>query len=58
MISVFDSRGKVVEKLIDQPQSAGYYQIMWHAAGFSSGIYFYRLTTPEFSDVKKCILLK
>ncbi|MBN2281712.1 MAG: T9SS type A sorting domain-containing protein [Candidatus Marinimicrobia bacterium] len=55
---VYDSRGKLVETLVDEIQVAGYYQFTWNATQFSSGIYFYKMVTTEFTDVKKCILLK
>jgi len=38
--------------------SAGEYSRQWNAAGFSSGVYFYRLEAGGFISVKKLVLLK
>jgi len=39
----------------DQP---GYYQVVWDAGRYASGIYFYRLTAGAYSATKKMVLLK
>jgi hypothetical protein len=36
----------------------GEYARQWNAAGFSSGVYFYRLEAGGFVGVKKLMLLK
>jgi hypothetical protein len=38
--------------------SAGHYQEVFDAKNLPSGLYFYRLETPRFWDMKKMILLK
>ena len=37
---------------------AGRHSVEWDGSGFSTGVYFYRLTTSEFKDTKKMLLLK
>ena len=42
---------------------AGYHEIQWNGQNIlgqtvSSGVYFYRLSTLEFTDVKKMVLLR
>lgn len=55
---VFDVLGRKVETLVEKEQSAGRYSINWDASSLSSGIYIFRLNTPQFSRSIKMILLK
>jgi photosystem II stability/assembly factor-like uncharacterized protein len=57
-ISIYDITGKLIETLIDKDMTASTYEITWNANNYSSGVYFYRLDTEGFSDVKKMILVK
>ncbi len=57
-ISVFDVLGKVAATLIDGNVDAGYHQIEFNGSELSSGLYFYRIETDGFTDVKKMILVK
>jgi aminopeptidase N len=57
-LTVFDITGKIVASLVNQQQSAGHYEVLFDGAGLSSGIYFYRLETPTFTDTKKMTLIK
>ena len=55
-LEVFDSFGNLIVKLIDKPMQAGEHRIGFHAALLPSGIYLYKLTTPSFTETKKCVL--
>lgn len=57
-LKIYDITGKEVATLVDNNFSAGIYEADWDAKGFASGVYFYRLTAGEFSDVKKMMLVK
>ena len=57
-VSVYDMIGKEVEVLVDGQLNAGSYKIDWNASKYASGIYFYRITTSEFTDIKKMVLVK
>lgn len=57
-ISVYDVSGKEVASLVDQFQNAGSYQMAFNATGLSSGVYFYKLETDDFKDVKRMVILK
>jgi len=57
-IKVYDMLGKEVKTLIDEFKDAGYYNITFDASNLPSGVYFYRLTSGEFSAVKKLVLMK
>ncbi len=57
-IEVFNSLGQRVMELVNGQQSAGYHVATFDAAGMSSGVYLYKLTTPSFSQTKKMLLIK
>jgi len=57
-LSIYNLLGQKVATLIDKKQPAGYYQVEWDASGFSTGVYYYMLTTEKFQKVQKMILIK
>jgi subtilisin-like proprotein convertase family protein len=57
-LKVFDMLGKEVAVLINKEMSAGNYNIDFTGAKLSSGVYFYKLETEAFTDVKKMLLVK
>ncbi|HPS64244.1 MAG TPA: T9SS type A sorting domain-containing protein, partial [Ignavibacteria bacterium] len=57
-LTVFDITGRIVSTLVNRQQPAGHYEVNFDGAGLSSGIYFYRLETPTFTDTKKMTLIK
>ncbi len=44
--------------LINEKQNAGRHDVDFNASGLPSGIYFYKLTSGEFTETKSMILLK
>lgn len=57
-ITVFNSNGQLIQTLINTIQSAGHHEIQWDASDFSSGIYFYKIQSENFSAVQKMMLIK
>ncbi len=57
-LSVFDASGREVANLIDGNMSAGVHEISYRPENLTSGVYFYRLTTKDFSDTKRMLLIK
>lgn len=57
-IKVYDALGKEISVLANQNITNGSYFINWDASSYSSGIYFYKLITENFTDSKKMILIK
>ena len=55
---VYDILGRKVATLVNEKLSVGSYTVDWNASGYPSGIYFYRLETKGFTDVKKMLLIK
>ena len=42
-ITIFNINGQLVETLVDEYKSAGYYTLSWDAFNVSSGIYFIKV---------------
>ncbi len=57
-IIIFNSLGKEVAQLVNENLSAGSYSVEFNGTDYPSGIYFYKLETEDFHEVKKMILLK
>ena len=57
-IIVYDILGSERLELVNERLVAGSYEVDLNANGFTSGIYFYKLITDDFIDVRKMILMK
>ncbi|MDA3837722.1 MAG: CotH kinase family protein [Candidatus Delongbacteria bacterium] len=57
-LSVYNSCGQMVEKLIDSNLSQGNHSVKFNASGVNSGIYYYRLEAGNTSLTKKMLLIK
>ena len=57
-LQVFNSIGQQVHLLLDEIKNEGSYSISFDAGDLPSGVYFYRLTAGNFTDVKKMMLIK
>jgi M6 family metalloprotease-like protein len=57
-VRVFDVLGQEVALLVDDSQTAGVHEVVLDAAGLSSGIYFCRMQSVDFSAVKKLTILR
>ena|GEM_PF-4997588 len=55
---IYNVRGQKVTTLIDGMVEAGRHQVVWDAKDISSGIYFYKITAGNFTNMRKMILLK
>jgi hypothetical protein len=57
-IDVYNSIGQKVASLVNETKTAGSYTVGFDASDLTSGIYFYKITSGNFSETKKMILLK
>jgi len=59
-MKVYDAAGREVADLVNSYQNPGSYEVNFSAGDYklSSGVYYYRLTSGNFSEVKKMILTK
>lgn len=58
MLTVYDVNGKAVETLVNENLGAGSYEADFNASHLTSGVYFYMLTTNDFTETRKMILIK
>jgi hypothetical protein len=57
-ITIYDRLGREVTNLVDAQQNEGEHTVVFNASSLPSGVYFYRLKTPEKIEVKKMVLAK
>ena len=57
-LKVFDLLGREVATLVNEELKQGSYQVTWDAAGFPSGVYFYRLEAGQFAETRKLVLVR
>ncbi len=62
-LDIYNSVGQLVTSLVNQNYAPGRYTSLWNGKNdfgtkVNSGIYFYRLTTNNFTQTKRMILMK
>jgi hypothetical protein len=62
-IIIYDLMGREIKTLVKQVSAPGRYSATWNGKNefgkqIASGMYFYRMETPDFQSVKKLIFLK
>ncbi|HSW55299.1 MAG TPA: T9SS type A sorting domain-containing protein [Ignavibacteriaceae bacterium] len=57
-LKVYDILGRQVATLVNDEKSAGSYTVEFNAGELSSGVYYYKLTAGDFSEIKKLVLVK
>ncbi|MGD0036355.1 MAG: T9SS type A sorting domain-containing protein [Bacteroidota bacterium] len=57
-IKIYNLIGQEVATIMSGNMAAGGYTKIWNAAAMPSGVYFYRLQTGSFTDIKKLVILK
>lgn len=57
-LEIYDALGREVKQLVNKRLIPGRYGVNFRADNLSSGVYYYKLTSGKFREVKKMILLK
>ncbi|HER42965.1 MAG TPA: T9SS type A sorting domain-containing protein [Candidatus Eisenbacteria bacterium] len=62
-LKIYDSAGRLVRTLVNGYETSGTREVTWYGENdqgqpVSSGVYFYQLTAPSFSNTKKMVLLR
>lgn len=57
-LKVYDMLGREVAVLVNSYKTAGNYIVEFKASELSSGIYYYKLISGDFSDIKKMSVIK
>ena len=58
ILEVYNINGQLVTTLLEGPMSGGHHQVKFNGKYLPSGIYFYKLTSGNFTEIKKMALLK
>lgn len=58
IIKVYDMLGKEITTLVNQQLHPGTYETDWDASLFSSGIYYYKIISGNYTETKKMVLIK
>lgn len=57
-LRVYDLLGRVVATLVDKVQTASTYLVRFDGSTLSSGVYFYRIETEGYVNMKRMVLIK
>jgi hypothetical protein len=57
-LGVYNILGEQVASVVNEPQKAGYHQVVFENTGLSSGTYFYRLQAGNFVQTRKLVLVR
>jgi putative intracellular protease/amidase len=57
-LCIYNILGQEVEILADARMEAGYHAVQWETSHMPSGVYFYRLTTSNFTAARRMVLMK
>jgi hypothetical protein len=57
-LAIYNLQGREIQSIVNGHLSSGTHSVTWNAEGFTSGIYFVRLTAGEFNQTQKLVLVK
>ncbi|MEN6445943.1 MAG: C25 family cysteine peptidase [Candidatus Cloacimonas sp.] len=62
-LDIYNIKGQLVRRMVDEHKTAGNYTVVWNGKdeqgkNVSSGIYFYRMQTTNYSSTHKMMLMK
>jgi hypothetical protein len=58
VMKVYNSLGKEIIELVNEVKTGGLYEVKFDASNLPSGVYYYKLTSENYSETKKMILIK
>jgi hypothetical protein len=57
-LKIYDITGREIKTLVNEIKNPGSYIVTFNGTEFSSGVYFYRIQSGDFVQVKKMLLIK
>jgi hypothetical protein len=57
-LNVYNTLGEKVAEIFNGELEEGYHEMMFNASGLSSGVYFYKIESENYTATKKLMLLK
>lgn len=58
LLKIYDLLGEEVITLVNEEKEAGWYNVNFNAAEFSSGVYIYRMQAGKYLNVKKMLMIR
>lgn len=57
-LTIFDILGREIASPVNEQLIPGHYEVNFEASSYPSGVYFYRLSTNEFVETKRMMIIK
>lgn len=57
-LKIYDVLGNEVDELVNEFKTAGFYEVKFNASKLTSGVYFYRIESDNFTQTRKMLLMK
>jgi len=57
-LEIFDFQGREIITLVKEYQNEGDHSVQFNVSGLQNGVYFYKIKTEHFQDIKKLLVLK
>jgi len=58
LIKLYDILGCEIAVLVNEQLKPGKYEVDWDASNYPSGVYYYKLSSGDFTETRKMILVK
>lgn len=58
VMKIYDAIGREISILVNEELKPGTYEVSWDASNYSSGVYFYTLSSHNFTQTRKMVVLK
>lgn len=58
IMKVYDILGKELKTLVNEKLQAGTYNATFDGSKFQSGVFFYKLSTGDYTQTKKMLMIK
>ena len=55
---MFDVNGRNVANLLNERKAKGKYSVVFNATNLASGVYYYKMKSIDFIEIKKMLLIK
>jgi hypothetical protein len=62
-LRIYDTSGRLVRTLVDEPFESGYHYVVWDGSDKNdhdvvSGLYIYRIESASYIETRQCIVLR
>jgi hypothetical protein len=58
VLKVYDMLGREVQTLVNESLKPGTYEVTFEGSSLNTGVYFYKLITGDYTNIKRMILIK